>query len=65
MNKKMIGGGRLGNYSCVALVFSSFVLDLNFLFSDDLHLVVMTRQSSLPNAVVRQSGERLASRLPV
>lgn len=54
-----IGGGRLGVCLCVvALVYSSFVLYLKF--SDDLQLVVTTRQSSLPNAVVRQSGERLA-----
>lgn len=59
-----IGGGRLGDCLCVvALVYSSYVLYLNF--SDDLHLVVRTRQSSPPNAVVGQSGQRLASRLPV
>lgn len=59
-----IGGERLGDCLCaVALVYSSYVLYLNI--SEDLQLVVTTHQSSLPNAVVRQSGERLASRLPV
>lgn len=59
-----IGGGKLGDCLCVvALVNSSFVLYLSFY--DDLKLVVTTCQSSLPNAIVRQSGERLASRLPV
>lgn len=58
-----IGGGRLGDCLCVVALVHSYVLYLNF--SDDLQLVVTTRQSSLPNAVVRQSGERLASRLPV
>lgn len=58
-----IGGGRLGDCLCVVALVHSYVLYLKF--SDDLQLVVTTRQSSLPNAVVRQSGERLASRLPV
>lgn len=59
-----IGDGRLGDCFCVvALVHSSYMLYLNF--SDDFLVVVITRQSSLPNAVDRQSGERLASRLPV
>lgn len=52
--KKIIRGGRLENYSVFRLVVSLCAyLILQFIFPDDLHLVVMTRQSSLPNAAVQ------------
>lgn len=50
---------------CFSLSFFCALPRLNFLYFDDFQLGVTTRQSSLPNAVVRQSGERLAPRLPV
>jgi len=48
-----------------SLFFFCALPEFFFYFYDDFQLGVTTRQSSLPNAVVRQSGERLAPRLPV